>query len=138
MALWNGLSIEERNTIVHEEVQHYTVSQVVFEHFLSSLVHPVFDGSSCTKPWPDRSGGRCLDDLVVKGKVSSLNLLKMVLQFLVGSEDVQGDLKQFYVSINLQPWNSQKILMQLDLNPDGELTKAVINSLIWGIKCVST
>merc|ERR1712115_679723 len=75
----------------------------------------------------------------VKDKVSSLNLLKMVLRFLVGSDAVQGDLKQFYVSIKLQPeqWNLQRILMQLDLNPDGELTEAVINSLIWGIKCVS-
>ena len=27
--------------------------------------------------------------------------------------------------------------MQLYLNPDGELTEALINSLIWGIKCVS-
>ena len=130
MALWNELGIEERNTKVHEEVQHYTVSQAVFEHSLSSLVHPVSDGSSCTKPWPDGPGGMCLSELVVKGKISSLNLLKMVLQFLMESEDVQDNLKQFYVSINLQPWNSQKILMQLDLNSDGELTKVVINSLI--------
>ena len=62
----------------------------------------------------------------------------MVLRFLVGSEAVQGDLKQFYASIKLQPeqWNLQRVLMQPDLNPDGELTEAVINSQIGGIKCV--
>merc|ERR1711867_225750 len=93
MILWDELSTEERNMIVRKEVQHYIVCRVVFEHSLSSPARPVFDGSSRTKPWPDGSRGRCLNELVMKGKVSLLNLLKMVLQFLVGSEAVQGDLK---------------------------------------------
>ena len=137
MAFWNGLSIEERNKIVHEEVQYHTVSQVVIERSLSSLMCPVSDGSSRNKAWPDEPGGMCLSEFVVKGKISSLNLLKTVLQFLIESEDVQDDLKQFYVSINLQPWNLQKTLIQLDLNSDDKLTKAVIDSLTWGIECVS-
>ena len=111
MVLWDELSTEERNMIVRKEVQHYIVWQVVFKHSLSSPARPVFDVSSRTKPRPDGSGGRCLNDLVVKGKISSLNLLKMVLRFLVGNEAVQGDLKQFleaqisFVSyLNLPPY----------------------------------
>ena len=55
MVLWDELSTEERNTIVHKEVQHYIVWRVVFKHSLSSPALSVFDGSSRTKPRPDGS-----------------------------------------------------------------------------------
>ena len=80
-----------------------------------------------------------MNDLVVKGRVSSLNLVRMVMRFCVGAAACQGDLSQFYASINLDPqhWNLQRVLFRDNLNPDGEVLEAVIRSLIWGVKSVS-
>ena len=80
-----------------------------------------------------------MNDLVVKGKVTSLNLVKMIIRFQTGAVAVQGDLKQFYASIKLSPsqWNLQRILYRHNLDPKGEVMEAVIKTLIWGIKSVS-
>ena len=44
-----------------------------------------------------------MNDAVVKGRIVTLNLVKMFLRFQVGRAAVQGDLKQFYASIKLVP-----------------------------------
>ena len=84
-------------------------------------------------------GGRSLNDLVMKGRITSLNLVKMLIRFQTGAAAVQGDLKQFYASIKLSPsqWNLQRILYRHNLDPKGEVVEALIRTLIWGIKCVS-
>ena len=53
----------------------------MFKPSLSTPARPVFDASQRTRHRPDGSGGRCLNDLVVKG---TLNLVKMLLRFQVG------------------------------------------------------
>ena len=139
MVLWKDLSEEQKKIIEEKAVNHYIVWRVVFKLSLSTPARPVFDGSQRTKPRPDGTGGRCLNDLVVKGRVTTLNLVKMVLRFSCGKYAVQGDLKQFYASIKLwaDQWNLQRVLYREDLDPNGELQEAVIQTLIWGIKSVS-
>ena len=80
-----------------------------------------------------------MNDAVVKGRVVTLNLVKMFLRFQVGRAAVQGDLKQFYASIKLVPeqWNLQRVLFRPDLDPNSEVVEAIIKTLIWGVKCVS-
>ena len=70
----------------------------MFKHSLSTPARPVFDASTNTKHRPDGSAGRCLNDAVVKGRVVTLNLVKMVVRFEIGTDAIQGDLKQFYVA----------------------------------------
>ena len=139
MVLWSDLSEEQKAQIEAKEVQHYIVWRVVFKNSLSTPARPVFDGSARTRPRPDGSGGRCLNDLVVKGRINSLNLTKMVLKFIAGCFAVQGDLKQFYASLMLTPkfWNLQRVLIKMGLDPNSPEIEAVIRTLIWGIKCVS-
>merc|ERR1712208_249496 len=114
MVLWNDLTKEQKDMIDSKEVNHYIVWRVVFKPSLSTPARPVFDASQRTKLRTDGSGGRCLNDLVVKGRVVTLNLVKMLLRFQVGSVAVQGDLKQFYASIKLvkDQWNLQRVLFK--------------------------
>ena len=72
-----------------------------------------------------------MNDLVVKGKVTTLNLVKMIMRFQAGAVAVQGDLKQFYASIKLvvNQWNLQRILYRKDLDPNNEVLEGVIKTL---------
>ena len=137
--LLEDLTEDEKEIMKNKTVNHYIVWRVVFKPSLSTPARPVFDGSARTRPRPDGSGGRCLNDLVVKGRIVSLNLTKMILRFSIGSFAVQGDLRQFYASIKLQKdqWNLQRVLLKEDLDPNSKEIEAVIVTLIWGIKCVS-
>ena len=139
LVLWKDLSEEEKKVIESKTVSHYIPWRVVFKPSISTPARPVFDGSANTKPRPDGSAGRCLNDAVVKGRVVTLNLIRMMLRFMVGKVAVQGDLKQFYASIKLvqDQWNLQRVLFRENLDPDGELLECVVKTLIWGIKCVS-
>merc|ERR1711873_140114 len=139
MALWKDLTEEERSIISSKKVSHYLVWRVVFKESVSSPSRVVFDGSQKTKLREDGSGGRCLNDAIVKGRVTTLNLVKMVLKFSVGKYATQGDLRQFYASIKLVPeqWNLQRILYKENLDPDAVVQEAVIKTLIWGVKSVS-
>ena len=139
MVLWKDLTDEEKKTIEAKVVSHYIVWRVVFKPSISTPARTVFDGSQNTKAREDGSGGRCLNDAVVKGRVVTLNLVKLVLRFEIGPEALQGDLKQFYASIKLvqDQWNLQRVLLKENLDPNSEVQEAVIKTLIWGIKCVS-
>ena len=139
MVLFKDLSEVEKSIFESKSVSHWILWRVVFKPFLSTLARPVFDGSANTKPRDDGSGGRCLNDAVLKGRVVTLNLVKMVMIFCAGLAACQGDLPQFYASIKLdtQFWNLQGFLFKADMDPDGPEMEAIINSLIWGIKCVS-
>ena len=112
---------------------------MVFKAPYQHLLDLSLMGSKRTKPRADGTGGRCLNDLVVKGRVVTLNLIKMVLRFTAGKFGVQGDLKQFYASIKLvaEQWNLQRVLFREDLDPSSEVQEGVIKTLIWGVKAVS-
>ena len=135
----NELTNEEKNAFVNKPVEYFIPWRVVFSESLSTPCRPVLDGSSRTKLRPDGGGGRCLNDLVAKGKIETINLLKMVLRFCVGRFAFSGDLKQFYNCCKLLPefWNLQKFLWKDDLNPDSEVTEYVMKTLIYGVKSVS-
>ena len=141
MVHFDDLDEEDKKLIESKPVNHWIIWRVVFKPgSVSSAARPVFDGSSKTKVGPDGvSGGRCLNDLVVKGRVVTLNLTKMVLRFEIGKSAFQGDLKQFYASIKLLKdyWHLQRVLYKPGLDPDAEIVEAVVVTLIWGIKCVS-
>ena len=139
MVLWKDLSEEDRKFIESKATSHYIVWRVVFKPSISTPARPVFDASQKTKVRPDGTGGRCLNDAVVKGRVTTLNLIKMVLRFQTGKVAVQGDLKQFYASMKLfrDQWNLQRVLFKENLDPRSEVQEAIIKTLIWGIKSVS-
>ena len=139
MVLWKDLSDEEKKMIESKDISHYIVWRVVFKPSISTPARPVFDASQKTKSRKDGTGGRCLNDAVVKGRVVTLNLTRMVLRFQNGKVAVQGDLKQFYASMKLfmDQWHLQRVLFKENLDPNAEVQEAVIKTLIWGIKCVS-
>ena len=136
---YDSLSDAEKQIIEAKPVSHYIVWRCVFKPSLSTPCRPVFDASTNTKPRPDGSAGRCLNDLVVKGRVTTLNLVKMVMRFCAGLVACQGDLAQFYASIHLDPqhWNLQRVLYRMEMDPDNPVVEAIIRSLIWGIKCIA-
>ena len=90
------------------------------------------DASSKTPRSEDgKQGGRCLNDLVMKGKVDTLDLIKMLLRFSVDGVGFSGDLKQFYPSMALDKsqWNLQRVLWKEDMSPDAPVEEWLIVSL---------
>ena len=124
---------------INKEVQYFIPWRIVFQDSVTTPVRPVLDGSSNTRTRPDGTGGRSLNDLVCKGKIKSLNLLRLLLRFTIGLHAVTGDLSQFYYSCLLiaEQWNLQRFVFRDDLDPEGELKEGVIGALIYGVKCVS-
>ena len=80
-----------------------------------------------------------MNDLVVKGRISSLNLVQMVLRHSIGLEAVAGDLSQFYNSLKLEEefYNLQRFLWRENLGVGEDVIEAVITTLIYGVKAVS-
>ena len=97
------------------------------------------DASSRTRKRPDGTGGRCLNDFVVKGSNSNLNLIRLLLRWSVGKFAMSGDIAQFYNTCKLDPhqWNLQRFLWQLDLDPVSPILEGVIRTLIYGVKSVA-
>ena len=100
---------------------------------------PVLDASSRTSFRKDKTGGKSLNDLVAKGKVESLNLVKVLMRFTIGKFAMTGDLTQFYNACKLgsEQWNLQRFLWIEDLDPDGKILEAVITTLIYGVRSVA-
>ena len=80
-----------------------------------------------------------MNDLCVKGKISSLNLLNMLLRFVMGQSACAGDLRQFYPSMALEEeqWNLQRVLWKDNMDVEAEVVELVICSLIFGVRPVS-
>ena len=125
--------------MLEKPVQHYLPWRVVYKESISTPCRTVMDASSRTPVTDEGKGGRCLNDLCMKGKVNTLNLLNMLLRFTVGSVACCGDLKQFYTSIQLDKsqWNLQRVLWLENMNIDSEPVELVIVSLIFGVRSVS-
>ena len=133
------LTPEQQENILSKEPQHYLPWKCVFKASTSTPCRPAFDASMKTPIVNTDQGGRCLNDLCMKGRVSTLNLINMLLRFLIGSEAFCGDIRQFYNRISLQEnqWHLQRVLYKEDLNMEGRLLDYVIVTLIYGVRCVS-
>ena len=103
---------------------------------ISTPCRPVFDCSSKTPRNPDNSAGRCLNDLMAKGRYLSLNLIRMLLRFSIGSHALSADIKQFYNCFKLDPrdWNLQLFLWKENMEADDETVVAIVKTLIYGNK----
>ena len=80
-----------------------------------------------------------MNDATMKGKVDTLDLLRMLLRFQVNKVAFTGDLKQFYPSIGLHSsqWNLQRVLWRENMSFDSPIEEIVILVLIFGVRAVS-
>ena len=138
--LLDDIPEEMKNLMLAKPVQNYIEWRVVFKNSLSTPCRLVFDASSKTPTSQDgKTGGRCLNDLLMKGRVVTLDLVKMMLRFELLPFALLGDLMQFYCSVKLKPenWNLQRMVFRPDLDLSKELIEAVITTLIFGVKSSS-
>ena len=121
-------------------MQYYLPWRIQFKPGSASTpARAVFDASSGTRRRKDNSGGRCLNDLVCKGPIDSMDLLKVVLRFFIGQVGMAADLTKMYNQFDLVPdqWNLQRILFKKDLDPDAPVQQACVTTLIYGVKSVA-
>ena len=102
------------------------------ESSLSTPARPTFDASSKT------SGGYSLNDCLAKGDASLIDLVSMVLNWLIGSHAVAGDISQFYNTVELDEshWKYQKVVWYKAMDKLSELEKGVVRTAIYGVRCV--
>ena len=135
--LWENLTQAQKNVVNAKKVHYFIPWRVAFKpNSLSTPARPVFDCSSKTPAKPDGSGGRCLNDLMCKGRPMSFQLIKMVLRFLIGRCALSGDIRQFYNCFKLieEQWNLQMFLWKDNLDVEAETKTGVITTLIYGNK----
>ena len=79
---------------------------------ISAPVRPVFNCSAKTPITADGNGGRCLNDLMAKGRPLSFELVKMLVRFIIGDTALSGNFSQFYNVFKLRPqyWHLQLLL----------------------------
>ena len=121
--------------ILDSPVMYFIPWRVVFKaSSISAPARPVFDCSARTPITAEGNGGKCLNDLMAKGKSMSLELIKMLLRFFIGQSAVSGDISQFYNVFKLRPeyWHLQLFLWRADLDPNNPVDIAVIKTLIYG------
>ena len=135
----DSLDLKTKALFINKEVQHWIPWRPVFKDSLSTPCRIALDASSRTNRRSDKSGGRSLNDMVPKGVVDSLDLVKMVLRWTTATFAMSADLSQFYASCKLEAdqWNLQRLILKPDLNPESEPVEYVIKSLIWGVKSVA-
>ena len=80
-----------------------------------------------------------MNDLLCKGRINSMNLLRMMMRFAIGKFCVTGDLQQFYCSCKLHAdeMNLTRFLYNPDLNPDSEPQECLFQALGFGFKSAS-
>ena len=127
------------NEFAHKEIQYWIPWRIAFSNSVTTPARPVLDASSRTRKRADGSGGKSLNDLVIQGKVDTLNILNLFLNFRVGKFALSGDLTQFYNSCKLLPqqWNLQRFLFQDNLDPSAPVRHGIIKTLIYGVASVS-
>jgi hypothetical protein len=140
IALLKDLPKDQQEMILNAPITYFIPWRVVFKPgSLSTPARPVFDCSSKTPLRIDGSGGRCLNDLMCKGRSMTFNLIKMLLRFSIGTHALSGDIKQFYNVFKLLPdfWHLQLFLWKEEMNPDNETMIGVIKTLIYGNKAAA-
>ena len=76
MILLKDIPADKRLQFEKKPVQLYILWRIVYNSKSKSTpVRPVMDASTRTPTRKDGTGGRCLNDLVCKGKVDTLNLI---------------------------------------------------------------
>ena len=135
---FDDLDEEKKKLILSKSVQHYLPWRCVYKDSISTPCRCVMDASSKTPLLPSGKGGRCLNDICMKGRVNTLDLLNMLLRFTLGPAAIAGDLRQFYPSINLNPsqWNLQRVLWRENLDLDADIIELIITVLIYGVRSV--
>ena len=132
---------ERLDKFITKSVQHYLPWSLVWKaDSLTTPCRPVFDASKNTRKRPDGSGGgRSLNDLLCKGRVDTLNLLKMVIRFVIGTFGITGDLQQFYCCCRLvdEELNLTRFLYNPDMDPKVEPLECLFQALIYGLKSAS-
>ena len=133
------LSSEDLEAFINKETQYWIPWRVAFSDSVSTPARPVLDASARTLRRPDGTGGQSLNDLVCRGKVETLNLLNLVLNFRIGRFAITGDLQQFYNACKLisSQWNLQRFLYQPGMDPNSPVREAIIKTLIYGVSSVS-
>ena len=65
-------------------------------------------------PGKAQLGNLCLNDLVCKGSIDSLELMKVILRFMIGPYAFVADLSKMYNQFSLVPdnWNLQRLLIR--------------------------
>ena len=139
LKLISQLTPEERSMFESKEVQYFIPWRPVYADSVSTPCRIVMDASSRTRKRPDGTGGRCLNDFVVKGSNSNMNLIRLVLRWSVGRFGFSGDIAQFYNTCKLAPqqWNLQRFLWLQGLDPEASVEEGVITTLMYGVKSVA-
>ena len=133
------LTPEQQQNILSKTPQLYFPWRIQFKDSISTPARCVMDGSSKTPVLENGVGGRCLNDVCMKGTISTLNLIKMLLRWQIGAKAICGDIRQFYNRIGLceDQWHLQRILFKPGMNIDAETKEYIITSLIYGVRSVS-
>lgn len=137
---FSKLTPEQQQKIQSKVPQHYLPWRVVHKPgSISTPTRCTMDASSKTPVLDNGVGGRCLNDICVKGRVNTLNLINMIIKFIMNVKGFCGDLKQFYNRIGLteDQWHLQRVLFKDDLDIDAETKELIIVTLIYGVKSVS-
>ena len=139
LKLISQLTVEERQQFENKAIQYFIPWRPVFADSASTPCRIVMDASSRTRKRADGTGGRCLNDYVVKGTINNMNLVRLVLRWSVGRFAISGDIAQFYNACKLLPqqWNLQRFLWQRNLDPCAPLEEGCITTLIYGVKSVA-
>ena len=131
--MFDQLDEHEQHTI--ESGPSYTIPwDVGFkQESLTTPARPTFDASSKTQD------GLSLNDNLAKGKANLINMVNMCLNWLIGPVAITGDISQFYNCVLLRKdhWRYQRVVWYEDLDPNNKLLKGIIQTLIYGVKCVS-
>ena len=131
------MTSEQLDKFTNKEVQYYLPWRIQFKPTSASTpVRVVFDASSGTAKRKDGSGGRCLNDLVCKGSIDSLDLMRVVLRFMIGPYALVADLSKMYNQFNLMSeyWNLQRVLIKNDIDPASPVREACVTTAIYGVK----
>ena len=131
---------EIKDRFLNKEVQYFLPWRIQFKPGSASTpARPVFDASTGTRKRADGSGGRCLNDLVCKGPIDTLDLMRVTLRFMIGSFALVADLTKMYNQFQLVPeyWNLQRILYREGLDLQSPVIQAIVTTLIYGVKSTS-
>ena len=133
--LLKNLPIKTQQKILEQPVNYFIPWRIVFKSSsLSTPARPVFDCSARTPVTAGGKGGRCLNNLMCKGRNMSFNLIKMLLRFSIERVGLSGDIKQFYNVFKLDEdfWHLQLFLWKEDLKVDTPTLIAAIKTQIYG------
>ena len=137
---FEDLTDEQKKLVESKPLQHYLPWRVVFKpDSASTATRCVMDASTKTPVTADGRGGHCLNNLSMKGRVNTLDLVTMLLRFVIGEVGLCGDLQGFYPSISLHEsqWNLQRVLFKEGLDLDSDTLELLFITLIYGVRSVS-